>query len=149
MTGNPEDAEDISQEAFVIVYSKINTFREESSFKTWFFKIILNLCRRYYRRKKLRSLISFDIINKHGDDQLEKAGTETDPERELSSRQTGRAIFSALRKLPAKQREVFTMKHLRGMKINEISEVLDCKEGTVKSHLFRAVKKLQESLGGL
>lgn len=147
MTGNREDAEDLSQEAFVIVHSNIRKFREESSFKTWFYKIVLNLCRKYHRKKKLLSIISFNLFEREGEEQAPEAMTDATPEKELLSRQTGAAIFSALKRLPARQREVFAMKHVRGLKINEISEVLGCSEGTVKSHLFRAVRRLQKEVG--
>jgi RNA polymerase sigma-70 factor (ECF subfamily) len=149
MTGSVEDAEDISQEAFAIVYAQVSKFRGESSFKTWFYRIVLNLCRRDYRKKRLASLISLNFIDREGEEREMEITVENNPETELSSRQIGRSIISAVRRLPLKQREVFVMKHFRGMKIKEISEVMECAEGTVKAHLFRAVKALQGRLKGI
>lgn len=149
MTGAVEDAEDISQEAFVAVYANISKFRGGSSFKTWFYKIVLNLCRRNHRRKQVASFLPFTFFNKEGEEQTIEVKADSNPEKELSNTQSGKVIREAIRELPIRQKEIFIMKHIKGMKIIEISEVLQCAEGTVKSHLFRAVKKLQDSLGSL
>ncbi|HHT9120061.1 MAG TPA: RNA polymerase sigma factor, partial [Candidatus Hypogeohydataceae bacterium YC41] len=139
--GNPEDARDISQEAFAQVYLHIKDFRSESTFKTWFFKIIINLCRRQWQKRSVQSL---DLYIDKEIDPL----AQDDVELEVEQKELKRAIEGAVRRLPTKQREVFIMKHMEGMKISEISEVLNCAEGTVKMHLFRAVRALQEKLKG-
>jgi RNA polymerase sigma-70 factor (ECF subfamily) len=146
MTGSIEDAEDISQEAFAIVYTQIAKFRGQSSFKTWFYRIVLNLCRRHYRKNQLISIIPLHFFDKEGEEREIDVKVESTPESELSAKQIGKSIMTAITKLPIKQREVFVMKHLKGMKISEISEILGCAEGTVKTHLFRAIQKLQERL---
>lgn len=148
MTGNIEDAEDISQEAFAIVYTQIAKFREESSFKTWFYKIVLNLCRKHYRKNQITSIIPLHFFGKEGEEKEIDIKVESTPESELSAKQIGKSIMTAITKLPIKQREVFVMKHLKGMKISEIAGILGCAEGTVKAHLFRAIQKLQERLRG-
>lgn len=148
MTGSTEDAEDLSQEAFVIVYNKIDKFRGDSSFKTWFYRILLNLCRGHHRREKVTSFFSLNIFNKESEDMVVDPAGGTDPQQEMHNRQKGRAIMDAVRKLPGKQREVFIMKHIKGMKIREIADVLESAEGTIKTHLFRAVRELQGRLKG-
>lgn len=146
MTGSIEDAEDISQEAFGIVYTQIKRFRGDCSFKTWFYKIVLNLCRKHYRKKKLASIIPLHFLNREGKEEDIDIKIESNPESELAAKQTGKSIIAAILGLPKKQREIFVMKHLKGMKISEISEILGCAEGTVKTHLFRAVRELQRKL---
>lgn len=148
MTGSIEDAEDISQEAFAIVYAQIAKFRGESSFKTWFYRIVLNLCRRYYRKNQLISIIPLHFLDKEREEKEIDIKVDSTPESELSAKQIGKSIMTAITKLPIKQREVFVMKHLKGMKISEIAEILGCAEGTVKTHLFRAIQNLQERLKG-
>ncbi|MBI4686786.1 MAG: RNA polymerase sigma factor [Nitrospirae bacterium] len=148
MLGSIEDAEDISQEAFAIAYTEIGKFRQESSFKTWLYRIIINLCRKHYRKNKLMSFIPLYFHNKEGEEQEMDIKAEATPEDELSSKQLGSAIMKAVRRLPMKQKEVFVMKHIKGMKISEIAEILGSAEGTVKSHLFRAVNELQKKLRG-
>lgn len=141
--GNPEDARDISQEAFAQVFLHIKHFRGESTFKTWFFRIIMNLCRRSALGRQKKVMPSLNPY-------LEEMGPEVqeDVAEELKKKELRIAIEEAVRGLPTKQREVFIMKHMEGMKISEISEVLKCAEGTVKIHLFRAVRTLQEKLRG-
>ncbi|MFN3466943.1 MAG: RNA polymerase sigma factor [Candidatus Brocadiales bacterium] len=142
--GNPEDARDISQEAFARVYLYIKDFRGESTFKTWFFRIIINLCHRSISGRQRRAIQSLDLyMEKEMDPQAQE-----DVEAEVKQKELKAAIEGAVMGLPVKQREVFIMKHMEGMKISEISEVLNCAEGTVKIHLFRAVRALQERLKG-
>jgi len=148
LTGSIEDAEDISQEAFAIVYTQIKKFRGESSFKTWFYRIVLNLCKRHHRKKQLVSMIPLYFFNKEGEEEVIELMGGSNPESELSARQVGRAIKEAVSQLSFKQREIFIMKHLKGMKISEISRILGCSEGTVKTHLFRAIRELQDKLKG-
>jgi RNA polymerase sigma-70 factor (ECF subfamily) len=95
MLGSVEDAEDISQEAFAIVYSEIKKFRGESSFKTWFYRIIVNLCRRHYRKNRFASFISLNFFTKEGEEKTIDAAAETTPEDELSTKQLGSAIKKA------------------------------------------------------
>jgi len=145
MVGNLEDAEDISQEAFVLVYTKVKGFRGESSFRTWFYKVIVNLCRSHNRRRRLLKMLTLGSEGKsQGSSEIEMSQTEAGMEDEKG--ELKRAIGEAIHSLPARQREVFVMKHLQGMKIHEIAMSLNCAEGTVKAHLFRAVKELQKGL---
>ncbi len=150
MTGSIEDAEDISQDAFVIVYEQIAKFRGESSFKTWFYKIVLNLCRRHYKKNRLASVFSIhSLFHKEGEEKEMSIPVESNPESELLTKQMGGSIMAAITKLSAKQREVFVMKHIKGLKISEIAEIMGCAEGTIKVHLFRAIRELQKTLKGV
>jgi len=149
MTGSIAEGEDISQEAFTILYTKAASFRGESSFKTWFYRIVINLCRRHHRRSRIVRFTSLSFLTKEGDEREMDIEVERTPEDEASANQTGASINSAVRKLSMKQREVFILKHMKGLKISEIAAVLGCSDGTVKSHLFRAVRSLQQELQGI
>ncbi|HAG51057.1 MAG: hypothetical protein A2X87_06380 [Deltaproteobacteria bacterium GWC2_42_51] len=151
LLGNREDAEDISQEAFVIVYKKVSGFRGESSFKTWFYRIVVNLCHSHLRRRRWKNMIGYGSGNEKGDekaiiDEMSLRTMAKDVSAEMDKVKLKNAVENAIRSLPAQQREVFVMKHFHGMKISEIAECLKCAEGTIKSHLFRAIKNLQEIL---
>jgi len=151
LLGNREDAEDISQEAFVIVYRKISGFRGESSFQTWFYRIVVNLCHSHLRRRRWKNMIGYGSGNEKGDekaiiDEMSLRTMAKDVSAEMDKVKLKNAVENAIRSLPAQQREVFVMKHFHGMKISEIAECLKCAEGTIKSHLFRAIKNLQEIL---
>jgi RNA polymerase sigma-70 factor (ECF subfamily) len=151
--GNREDAEDISQDAFVIVYKKASEFRGESSFQTWFYKIIVNLCRNHLRRRRWKKVIGLDSRENKMDekmliDEISAKADTCDVKYSLENMELKQAIEDAIKMLPAQQKEVFIMKHFQEMKISEIAKCLQCAEGTVKSHLFRAVKNLQDMLKG-
>lgn len=151
LLGNREDAEDISQEAFVIVYRKISGFRGESSFQTWFYRIVVNLCHSHLRRRRWKNMIGYGSGNEKGDekaiiDEMSIRTTANDVSAEMDNIKFKNAVENAIKTLPSQQREVFVMKHFHGMKISEIAVCLKCAEGTIKSHLFRAIKNLQEIL---
>ena len=69
------------------------------------------------------------------------------PEQTLVRKEHSEKVRKSIQRLPARQREVFVLKHLKGLKISEIARVLDCPEGTVKANLFKAIKNLKQYLG--
>ncbi len=148
-----EAAEDISQEAFIRVYKKIKEFRGDTSFQNWFYRIILNLSRSHLRHRYFinRFVLWF---KKAEEGEIEKSletlpsppSPESNPLQAALARERKERIDSAIQSLQGNQREIFVLKHIEGMKIKNIAEILNLKEGTVKIHLFRAVQKLQEAL---
>ncbi len=146
MTGDFHDAEDIAQEVFVRVFTGISGFREEASLKTWIMKITINLCRRHHRRKKLLSIFGFSSTERNDSRQesnIKDIPIEYDPYNEIQRKERMRRLREAIQRLPLRQREVFVMKHLKGMKIREIAQVLGCADGTVKANLFKAIDNLR------
>lgn len=96
-------------------------------------------------------MIGYGSGNEKGDekaiiDEMSLRTMAKDVSAEMDKVKLKNAVENAIRSLPAQQREVFVMKHFHGMKISEIAECLKCAEGTIKSHLFRAIKNLQEIL---
>ena len=155
MISNHSDAEDISQEAFVRVYKNISKFKQESSFKTWFYKIIVNLCRSHLRHRYLVSKFSFnfrdrdetsDTPQKSLEANIEDTYWQSSPVKATVNQELNRAINNAVGNLPKQQKEVFILKHFQGLKISEIANILMCAEGTIKAHLFKAIKNLQTTL---
>ena len=146
---NEQDAEDLTQEAFLRAFQKLDTFRGDSSFYTWFYRILVNVCldgRR--RRKRWRQVF---LPWQH--DSTEKGLSpeeRPDPEaherslKAISEKQLSRDIRKSLKSLPEKQRMAFQLKALHGMSIQEIARIMGTAEGTVKSHLFRATHFLRE-----
>jgi len=143
---NKHDADEILQNSFINAYKGFKNFRFESSVETWLIKIAINAMRSYTRKKKLLSL--FYIF-----DGEEKSAEINDPgqntERRAEDSITGQIVNKAIKKLPPRQKEVFVMKHINGMSIAEIVNVLDISEGAVKANIFKAVQNLRKSLEGI
>jgi RNA polymerase sigma-70 factor (ECF subfamily) len=144
MQGNLADAQDIYQETFLKAFEKIQTFRFESEFRTWLFRIAINQCVNARRKKRVRNWLTF---NDEPDDSASvKLHAPDNPESRLADVELNQQIEAALNQLSAQQRSIFILKHYEGYKIKEISEMLHCAEGTVKNQIFRATRKLQNSL---
>ena len=147
LIGNPADAEDVSQEAFVTVFRKIHEFRFSSRFYTWLYRIVFNLCVDH-RRRGNASLVP-GSTSTVGDAAL--AGLrDPDPEpaervAEGESRQ--REVERALRRLSEPLRAVVVLRYMEDLPYDEIADVLGISLGTVKSRLSRAHHFLQEVLG--
>ena len=153
-SGDSEEARELTQEAFLRAYRSLKNFRGKSSFYTWFYRILVNTCfdsRR--RRSRLEKIFSFWRRDKHEkvssdeiDAQYPDPKEYTNPMAALSNKQLAHEIKQALGSLPEKQRVVFQLKVLHGMRIHEIAKIMGSAEGTVKSHLFRATHFMREAL---
>jgi RNA polymerase sigma-70 factor (ECF subfamily) len=151
--GDTEEAQDLTQEAFLRAFKNIKNFRGDSSFYTWFFRIVVNTCLDG-RRKRLKweNLFSFRRQKSQDDDETDELEVQPDtapgrdPMAVLSEKRLTRDIKRALKELPPRQRMALQLKVIEGMSLKEIAEIMGAAEGTVKSHLFRATHKLQEVL---
>ncbi len=155
LVSRPEDAEDLAQEGFIRVFKNIHTFRGTASFRTWFYQILLNLCRSYHRHRYLVNRFTFNFSRRDGEDEEMEQSLETsvpdqsldgDPQRLINNEELKQQLEKALQTLPRQQKEIFALKHFEELKISEIAGITGLAEGTVKIHLFRAVQRLQEIL---
>jgi RNA polymerase sigma-70 factor, ECF subfamily len=147
-SGQKEDAEDFTQEAFLRAFRNLKNFRGNSSFYTWFYRILVNVCldgkRRRNRWQKL--IFPWRPTRKEQVREAEAVEGHSDTMKELSNKQLSQDIARAMGALPEKQRVAFQLKALQGMSIGEIAQVMGTAEGTVKSHLFRATHALRQAL---
>lgn len=139
VTGRHEDAEDASQEAFVVALDRIEECREPGRFGGWFLTIVRNRSRNLVRREVLREgdVLPFAL-----------ASNLPGPDRETEQSQLREKLARALGELTEVQREVVLLHDLEGWKHREIADRLDMPSGTVRSHLHYARKKLREFLTG-
>lgn len=146
--GNYEDARDVLQEAFIKAYMNINNFREDSNFYTWFYRILVNLCRDFLRKKSAQKRVLAEPLKKQDSEEetVDVADTSPDPSQAALNKEIKETVDKAIDLLPEKQKIAFILKYIQGMRLNEIAQMLDCNESTVKVHLFRAVRNLQKSL---
>lgn len=150
ITGNYEDAKDILQEALIRVYQSIKGFKGTSSFYTWFYRIVTNLCRDYLRKKSRaeRVFVEQSILQNDDEDTetIEAKDPNPNPAQVTVANELKYIIDSAIALLPERQRLAFTLKHIQGMRLDEVAALLKCRPSTVKAHLFKAAQNLQRYL---
>jgi len=144
LIGNAEDAEDILQEGFLRAYEGLGWFRRESGFKTWFYRILINLSRDALRRRgRSRQLFSYSL-----DEEDENGVAKSVPDMTMRPDMTAQEhecegmLNLALRELPDRQREAFSLRYFQGLKTEEVARVLGCGTPTAKVHIFRAVRRI-------
>ena len=145
-----EDARDAYQEAFLRVYRRLDTFNFQSSFHTWLYRIVTNVCLDTLRRKSVRKEQTVrDDFENQGPSIFEKAPDDragSDPDRVLTGQQLAASIDLAMQDLSPKERVVFEMKHYEGLRLRVIGEMLSMSEEAAKNCLFRATRKLRKAL---
>ena len=137
--GLSEAVDDISQEVFITVYRNLKHFRFESQFTTWLYRITVNKCKDYLRKKNVRRIF---VPLKEADN---KPGSYSSTEdKDISN-----IVMNAISKLPYKLKMPLLLKDIEGFSYQEIAETMNCEIGTVKSRIFRArtgLKKILEPM---
>jgi RNA polymerase sigma-70 factor (ECF subfamily) len=150
MTGNAEDADDLTQEVFIRMYTNIGKFRAEASLSTWLFRIAGNLAvDRFRRTKNSRRLVtSLDAPIQPGEEEASRDVPDMSmaPEVLVGRRELADQIEAALAKLPPKLRSAVILFDVEGMSYDEIASVEGIPLGTVKSRIFNARVALRDSL---
>jgi len=141
-TGNPADAEDVTQEIFLGIYRNIGAFVGRSSFSTWVYRVAMNHCLEFRRKRRL------DTVPIEDQERLVSMRQQDDPVICASRTETADRVNAALRSLSDKHRDVVTLHEMQGLTYQECAEVLDVPVGTVKSRLFNAFAQLRSLLGG-
>ena len=131
----------VAQDCFFKAYQARDRFRGDASLQTWLMQIAVNLVRDRARNRRLQFWKRFDA-----DLDIRIADGRRSPEADVSARQQVEAVWSAERILPEKQRTVFLLRCVEDLDLLEIAAVTGMKEGTVKTHLFRAVQTVREGL---
>jgi len=139
---SPEDARDVYQEAFLRVYRNLGSFRLDSSFQTWLYRIVTNLCLDHLRRRKVRREEPPDPI-----EYAREERAEVDPQRTLLSKELGARIRQVLGGLTARERTVFELRHYHGLRLKDIGDTLGTSEEAAKNCLFRVTQKMRVALG--
>jgi len=150
MAGNAVDAEDISQEVFLKVYRSFSTFRRGAKLGSWLYRVTYNAAIDHLRSK--------GAVPEPVDDQVLESrsaggaglaqGRMPDPAAAAEASDLQRRIAQALEKVSPQEKAVFLLRHNEDLMLKDIAETLGLSIGSVKSYLFRAVRKLQKELGG-
>jgi len=143
MTGNEDDARDMAQEAFLKAYSNLSNFRGDSKFSVWLYRLTSNVCIDFLRRRKRKHAVSLTFINEDNEAQEQELPDERfAPDTITEQRELRDAVQRGLMTLPDDYRQILVMREISGLSYSEIGEVLDIEQGTVKSRIFRARKRL-------
>ena len=143
MTGNSEDAADMTQEAFIKAYNSLQSFRGDSKFSVWLYRIVSNVCLDFLRSRNRRPTVSLSVEDDDGEDtQLDVADESQSPELLLDRKLTRESVRRGLDSLPPDYRQILLLREIQGLSYDEISQALGLEVGTVKSRIFRARKRL-------
>lgn len=151
MVNDEEESYDLTQEVFLKVFRKIKNYEHTYSFYTWLYRITVNSCIDYLRRKK-RQVQSISLSANPGDDgsQFGKEQEIPDstyvPDVAFANKELDQVLRQANNQLSERLRSIILLKEIEGFSYEEIAEILGCSKGTVKSRLFRARERLKEIL---
>lgn len=148
MTSNHEDANDLTQEAFIKGYKAIKSFKGDSSFFTWIYRIAVNKTINHLKQRKNRIHMSLNDLdfNTENDPDIVALVSEKTPRRDANLAELQEKLNEAMQKLSDVHRLVVTLHDVQGMSHEEISKIMDCNTGTVRSRLFYARQQLQALL---
>lgn len=145
LLGSAEDARDVAQESFVHAFQKLHTFRGDSAFYSWLFRIALNSAVSY-QRKQSRVLVSIEAAREQTGQEPASEHPESDPGFALDVSEKQALVRSAMAELSEEYRTVLVLKEVDGLKYEEIADIVDCPIGTVRSRIHRARTELRSKL---
>ncbi|OGU36725.1 MAG: hypothetical protein A2068_03725 [Ignavibacteria bacterium GWB2_35_6b] len=135
-----DDCDEVIQRTYIAAFEKLNTFKGNSKFSTWLIKILINECLMLKRKYKKNHAVKEDeLMNLQSDDTIS-------PEKAVMNKETKIFVESAINDLPEKYKQVFILKEVEGMSIEETSEVLLISKTNVKVRLHRAKSMLRDFL---
>ena len=144
---NTGDIDDVTQEVFIKVYKSLPSFRGESAFYTWLYRISVNTAKNYLtsqsRRPPSADIDAMEADSYDGSEALKEAD---DPESVLRSQEIKNVILNTIEQLPAELKSAITLRELEGMSYEEIANIEDCPIGTVRSRIFRARDAIDKQL---
>lgn len=145
---DPAEVEDVAQETFIKAYRALPTFRGDSAFYTWLYRIGVNTAKNYLVSQGRRAPTSteFDSEEAEGFDEGEQLRDNNTPERLLQSKQVGETVNTAMEALPEELRTAIVLREIEGLSYEDIARIMDCPIGTVRSRIFRAREAVAEKL---
>ena len=147
MVGNPTDAEDLAQEAFVRIWRGLEGFNMDSKFSTWAYRLTTNVCIDYLRKEKKNNNVSLFTEDDEGEEaELQIPDERYSPQRQMEQEELRQSVDRAMNSLDPQYRQILALRELGGLSYDEIARQLDLKEGTVKSRIARAREHMRRLL---
>jgi len=142
LVGSPDEALDLTQEAFVRAYRALKRFEPGAAFEPWFFRILRNLCLNALRRRKTWQMVPWEAVGDF------RAGGGESPSAAVERKELQEAVWLALSELSEEHREIIVLKDFQDRSYKDIAGILDCPVGTVMSRLYYARQALKVKLNG-
>ena len=142
MVGDPDDAADMTQETFIKAYRALSSFRGDSKFSSWLYRIASNVCLDFLRSRSRHPQVSLSAVDEDDRATFELPDMRQNPEEQLMKKLGMEAVRRGLEQLPEQQRQILVLRELGGLSYAELAQTLGLEEGTVKSRIFRARKRL-------
>lgn len=147
MCGNREEAKDLAQEAFLKAWRGLRFYQFEAAFSAWLYRLTSNVCIDYLRREKRRPTVSLTLEDDNQETpEMEIADSAPLPEEQVLHREREELVAWAMNQLDEEFRQVLTLRVIENLSYEEIGQIMELKEGTVKSRLARARLKLKKIL---
>lgn len=148
MLQNLEDAQDVTQEIFITIHLNVKDFKEESSLSTWIYRISVNKCLEFIRKKnrKKRSGIFRSIFSSDGEKSIENHSDFSHPGIQLENKERSIILFKAIGLLPEQQQTAYILHKVEQVSYNEIAVIMEVSLSSVESLLFRAKQNLKKHL---
>ena len=146
MVHEPEDASDMAQESFVKAFRSLGSFKGDSKFSVWLYRITVNVCTDFLRSKSRSQTVSLTVDDDGEASEIAVPDMGGSAEDKLMQKLTREAVRAGLDALPVDYRAPLVLREINGLSYAEIADALSLEEGTVKSRIFRARKKLCEYL---
>jgi len=145
---DPAEVEDVTQEAFIKAYRALPSFRGESAFYTWLYRIAINTAKNYLVAlgRRAPTTTEFDNEEAEGFEDAEQLRDNNTPESELEGKQIAAVVNKAMEALPDDLRTAITLREIEGLSYEEIADVMNCPIGTVRSRIFRAREAIATEL---
>ena len=143
---NREMAEDICQETFLKAWQALPNFKGQSAFYSWLYKIAINSCIDFLRKQNKGIVMSWEELPQHVDKAIEASQKQPSISQILEKKEFRNIVGKAVRQLPTGQRDVFYLRYGEELRIKDIATRLNKSEGTIKTHLHHARRKLRDML---
>lgn len=147
---DPHEVEDVTQEAFIKAYRALNLFRGDSAFYTWLYRIAVNTAKNHLvSRGRRPPSTDFDLDDAELVEDTTALRDTDSPEGNLEKEHLERLIYQAIDELPEDLRTAFTLREFSGLSYEDITEIMDCPVGTVRSRIFRAREAIDKKIRDL
>lgn len=142
------EVEDVTQEAFIKAYRALPSFRGDSAFYTWLYRIGINTAKNYLvaSGRRAPTTTTYDSEEAEAFEEGNQLRDVNTPENELASKQIAEIINTTMEALPEELRTAITLREIEGLSYEEIAEIMNCPIGTVRSRIFRAREAIAEKL---